>query len=107
MDNYYTQRDLVLHSLFHPVKILVGLLVYRNQKQMLHSVGIGRYSTEQCKALREEIWFNLNKMLEESFRTAEPGEPFWCLGGSSSTEADAALFGFVSSVLLSPASVFT
>lgn len=103
VDNYYVQRDTVLHSLVYPVRVVVGLLIFRNTRNMLHSLGIGRLPAEQFEALKVEIWHSLNNMLEESMRSATAGELFWCLGGSAPTEADAALFGFVVSVLVSPA----
>lgn len=39
-------------------------------------------------------------MLEESRRSAKPGECFWVLGSNEPTEADATVFGFVISVLV-------
>ncbi|KAK6067947.1 glutathione s-transferase [Seiridium cupressi] len=96
------------HALPYPVRILVGMLVYRSTVATLHGQGTGRYSAEEIAGFRQEIWESVNDLLVES-RTkstsdsAGSQEPFWVFGGEKPTEADATLFGFIVSVLVSTA----
>ncbi|KAK9780082.1 putative Glutathione S-transferase [Seiridium cardinale] len=106
--NYYTMRNHVFQALPYPVRILVGMLVYRSTVATLHGQGTGRYSAEEIAGFRQEIWESVNDLLVES-RTkstsdsAGSQEPFWVFGGEKPTEADATLFGFIVSVLVSTA----
>ncbi|KAI1866778.1 uncharacterized protein JN550_007325 [Neoarthrinium moseri] len=101
--NYYTMRDHVFHALPYPVRLLVGMMVYRSTVATLHGQGTGRFTPEEITAFRQEIWVAVNDLLIASrskSERAKPNEPFWVLGGDSPTEADATLFGFIVSVLL-------
>lgn len=83
--------------------MLVGLLVHRNTLRTLHGQGTGRYSDDEIRASKREIWEAVNGLLAESRARAPRKEPFWALGGDKPTEADATVFGFVVSVLISTA----
>ncbi|OAX80030.1 hypothetical protein ACJ72_05643 [Emergomyces africanus] len=102
--NYYTMRDHILSSIPYPVRVLVGLLVYRNVSQTLHGQGVGRYSAEEISAFRREIWEAINQYLtfSKSQLTGHDANerPFWVLGADQPTEADATVFGFIVSVLV-------
>ncbi|KAI0444224.1 hypothetical protein F4803DRAFT_512414 [Xylaria telfairii] len=103
--NYYTMRDHVLWPIPWPVRLLVGSMAYRNTVTTLHGQGTGRFTAEEIALFRREVWESCADLLLES-RTkthTAAGEPFWVLGGPEPTEADATLFGFVSSTLLSTA----
>lgn len=105
-------RDHILWSLPYPMRVLVGLLIYRNTTNTLHGQGTGRHTAEEIAAFRAEIWETLAGLLAAS-RTKQAGgstrstrskkaddEPFWALGGEEPTEADTVLFGFIVSVLI-------
>lgn len=105
LENYYVQRDKALWAIPYPLRVVVGLLVYRNISQMLHGQGTGRYTADEIRIFRKEIWEHVNELLESSLRQSraqvDKREPFWCLGGTAPTEADTTLYGFVVSVLIS------
>ena len=105
LENYQIQRDKALWSTPFLIRMIVGLFVYRKTSQTLYGQGTGRYSSKEIAAFRREIWQALNDRLEsslvESKSSHEGKEPFWILGGATPTEADATLFGFVTSVLVS------
>src|SRR6185312_13890464 len=93
-------RDHVLWSLPYHVRVLVGLLVYRNNSATLHGQGTGRYSADEIATFRSEIWERVAALLVKAKRST-PGEgPYWVLGGTEPTEADTTLFGFIVSVLI-------
>lgn len=104
--NYYTMRDHVFQAMPWPLRIVVGLLVYRSTTATLRGQGTGRYSPEEIADFRREIWAGFNDLLLESRSksgSASSQGPFWVLGGGKPTEADATLFGFIVSVLISTA----
>src|SRR5271155_467705 len=108
LENYQIHRDKVLWSTPFLIRLVVGLLIYRKTSQTLYGQGTGRYSSEEIAAFRREIWQALNDRLLEtslveskSTSSHERKEPFWILGGATPTEADATLFGFIASVLVS------
>jgi glutathione S-transferase len=106
--NYYTMRDHTMHSIPYLLRPLIGLLAYRGNVQKLHDQGTGRFSDPEIRGFIEEVWTGISGMLEESRRQAKgrdagEGECYWVLGGEEPTEADATLFGFVNSVLISKA----
>ncbi|KAF5874214.1 putative failed axon connections [Botrytis fragariae] len=106
MDNYYTQRDKVLGSVPYPMRVLVGILAYRQMKATLYGQGTGRFTSEEIMVFRKEIWQSLDGLLETSRKPTldvapAKKDPFWCLGGEQPTEADASLFGFIISILVS------
>lgn len=87
------------------MRILVGLLIYRNVVKTLHGQGTGRYTSTEIAEFRKEIWEAIADLLDASKRKrgvegGEKKEPFWVPGGEEPTEADASLFGFVVSVLV-------
>ncbi|KAJ9656426.1 hypothetical protein H2201_008546 [Coniosporium apollinis] len=59
MDNFYIQRDHVLTALSYPLRV----------------VGTGRYSADEARRFREDIWTNLNGLLEESWKKAQESSP--------------------------------
>ncbi|KAI1160296.1 hypothetical protein F5B18DRAFT_515425 [Nemania serpens] len=110
--NYYTMRDHVLWPLPWPLRVLVGTLIHRNIVATLHGQGTGRFGADEIAAFRREIWAGFADLLLESrTRPASSSisssdsreKPFWVLGGPEPTDADASLFGFVVSTLLSTA----
>lgn len=101
VDNFYIQRDEVLRSKNVGLKYMIGLVAQWRFTQTLHLQGSGRFSGEEQKTFRHEIWRTLEDMLVERQATAEDEiQPFWCLGGQRATEADAVVFGFISTGLL-------
>lgn len=100
--NYYTMRPGVLWAMPYPVQIIVGLLVYRKTARTLSGQGTMLYTYEEIGAFRKEIWESINDLLIESKSKQKSGsdDPFWVLGGDQPSEADATLFGFVSSALV-------
>lgn len=87
----------------------MGVMVYRSTVVTLHGQGTGRYNADEIAGFRREIWEGINGLLVESKSTSECSaaasnqEPFWVLGTKQPTEADATLFGFIVSVLISSA----
>ncbi|GES58585.1 glutathione S-transferase [Aspergillus terreus] len=100
VDNYYLMRDHVLSSLPYPVRVVVGLLIYRNMAPVLHGQGTGRHTRDESIAFRREIWESINDLLVASRAARTDDEPFWILAGSEPTEADCTVFGFIVSVML-------
>ncbi|KAF2999131.1 hypothetical protein E8E14_004990 [Neopestalotiopsis sp. 37M] len=108
--NYYAMRDHILQTLPHPVRVVVGLIIHRGAVSTLHGQGTGRYCGEEIAAFRYDIWKSVNALLLEARQGQQQQEeaqptstPFWVLGRDQPTEADAALFGFITSVLISTA----
>ncbi|TKA63590.1 hypothetical protein B0A49_09382 [Cryomyces minteri] len=104
LENYYVQRDKALWSIPYPIRVVVGLLVHRKISKMLQTQGTGRYTADEIRLFKLEVWEAINELLESSSRQlgqkVPQGEPFWCLGGEGPTEADVVLYGFVVSVLV-------
>lgn len=102
MDNFYVQRDQVLEAAPWLVRWLVGGIIYRSHVKTLHGQGTGRFSAEEAKRFREEIWVRLDGMLGESRAKGKTRgkECFWCLGGKGPTSCDATVFGFIISALV-------
>lgn len=97
-------RDHVLSALPHPLRVVIGYILYRKTTQALQGQGTGRHTAEETRALGLEIWENINELLVSSKTAAvEDAKLFWVLGGESPTEADPALFGFIVSTLVSTA----
>jgi hypothetical protein len=104
VEHYHTMRDHSLWSIPYPIRVVVGLLIYRNINATLQGQGTGRYSGDEIRAFKTEIWDHIAGLLSESkAKVASQEEPFWALGHSQPTEADATLFGFLVSVLISNA----
>ncbi|KAI0888699.1 uncharacterized protein GGS22DRAFT_152192 [Annulohypoxylon maeteangense] len=102
IQNYYTMRDHVLWSIPYPIRVLVGLIVYRKNVAMFHSQGTGRFTAEEISESRREIWEGLSALLasRSSDKSSDNDKPFWVLGGEHPTEADTCLFGFIVSALI-------
>ncbi|KAI1775343.1 hypothetical protein F4818DRAFT_416348 [Hypoxylon cercidicola] len=102
IQNYYTMRDHVLWPIPYPVRVLVGILAYRKTTATLYGQGTGRFTAEEIAVFRREIWEGFSELLVASRSSSkdDDGEPFWALGGSNPTEADASLFAFIVSVLI-------
>ncbi|KAF4629526.1 hypothetical protein G7Y89_g8625 [Cudoniella acicularis] len=100
--NYYTMREHVLQALSYPMRVFIGLIIYRKTTATLNGQGTGHYSGEEIASFRKEIWESINALLTESKSKAsrDEGKPFWVLGGERPTEADTTVFGFVVSVLI-------
>ncbi|KAK2789708.1 hypothetical protein FQN53_001464 [Emmonsiellopsis sp. PD_33] len=105
--NYYAMRDHVLSAIAYPIRVIIGQLVYWNTTAALHRQGTGRYTAEEIVLFRREIWEAINKYLTTSKNKMKgPDEnqrPFWVLGMDQPTDADATVFGFIVSVLVSTA----
>jgi hypothetical protein len=104
IDNFYAHRDHILSALPQPVRVLVGLIIYRSICNTLHGQGTGRFTVEEATQFRRDIWTRLNGMLEESKKKAardgggqESTACFWALGGDEPTECDTTLFAFICS----------
>ena len=102
IDNYAAQRDQALSGVPFAVRYFVGQVVYQKVARTLFGQGVGRYTSSEVEAFREEVWTSINDLLGAT-RMNDSGtlndEPFWCLGGLGPTEADLTLFGFISSIL--------
>lgn len=74
-------RDHALGAIPYPVRIVVGLLVYRRIVATLHGQGTGRFTDGEIKEFKSDIWATIDGLLRES-KSASAGEgPFWVLGG--------------------------
>lgn len=96
-------RDHVLSAVPYPVRVVLGLLIYRNTAKNLHGQGTGRYTDNEIISFRLEIWESINALLVRSkamTMDSSDNQPFWVLGGKEPNEADATLFAFVVSVLI-------
>lgn len=94
-------RDHVLAPVPWPLRIAIGILAARGQVATLHGQGTGRFTRAELTAFKTEIWTGVSALLRESKAKAKKtGEPFWVLGGSGPSEADATLFGFINGVLM-------
>ncbi len=85
------------------MRVVVGLLIYRNTTRTLHGQGTSRYTPDEIRSFRREIWEGINDLLISARATAVVGasnRPFWVLEGERPTEADATLFAFIVSVLV-------
>lgn len=107
--NYYAMRDHVLKAAPYPVRIIVGLLIYRGTQKTLHGQGTGRFSPDEIAAFRLQIWESFAALLQSSKTDRQQAgvedAPFWAMGGDGPTEADMVLFAFIVSVLICTAYV--
>ncbi|KAI9808885.1 MAG: hypothetical protein M1827_007160 [Pycnora praestabilis] len=103
-DGFYKMRDEgPLATIPYPLRLVVGMIVYRKILQALHGQGVGRYSTDEVDILRNEAWAIISDFLSNSRNGTGANRPQWALGGEKPTELDATLFGFLSAVLTCPA----
>ncbi|MBE7179761.1 MAG: glutathione S-transferase family protein [Terriglobus roseus] len=101
VENYYAMRDHILQALPYPVRVFVGLLIYRKTTATLHGQGTGRLSKEEMAQFRLEIWQSFDALLGEARKgQSDEQKPFWVMGKGDPTEADCALFSFITSVLI-------
>lgn len=100
-DNYLTMRDGVLAPIPWVIRPIIGLLAYRANTNAMYGQGTGRLTDEEVQLLKEEVWESVNALLSEARHSSVDGDaPFWLLGGTNPTEADATMFGFVVSSLV-------
>lgn len=92
-DNYTVMKDTMLASVPWPLRELVGWLVARKMTATLEGQGTGRFSGDEVAFFKAQVWEAVNALLEAS-RT-DSREPYWVLGGSEPSEADATLYGFI------------
>lgn len=83
----------------YPIRIFVGMIAYSTVSKALYGQGTARYSDEERESLRAEGWSSLDQLLAANTQAVK-GIP-WLLGGSSPTEADATLYGFLAASLIS------
>ncbi|PYH45962.1 glutathione S-transferase family protein [Aspergillus saccharolyticus JOP 1030-1] len=100
IENYYEMRKHVLHAFSYPAQVALGYFIYRKRAQMLYEQGTMRFTAEELKGFKEEVWRYLNALLVSQKAKQAGDEPFWVLGGEHPTEADACLFGFVVGALI-------
>ena len=97
-------RSHVLSALPYPFQVIVGLLIYRKSSQTLHGQGTARFSSAELSAFKQQIWEYVNALLGASQKKHAAGDagddPFWVWGEDGPSEADAVLFGFISSALI-------
>lgn len=101
-------RDHILSTIPYPVRIVVGLLIYRKVSQTLYGQGTARLSADERRLFRQQIWESINMLLTAARSNVAAGDhaaPFWLLGRNAPSEADFVLFGFVVSVLICEAYV--
>ncbi|KAI9934528.1 hypothetical protein ASPWEDRAFT_43957 [Aspergillus wentii DTO 134E9] len=101
--NYYTVRDHLFASFSYPLRVIIGNMVYRKQTQMLYNQGTLRFSDEEIKVFKQEIWKDINDLLVSSRAKVDGDSPFWALGGEDPTEVDATLYGFIVGSRVCPA----
>ncbi|KAF3807458.1 hypothetical protein GCG54_00008919 [Colletotrichum gloeosporioides] len=100
-DNYETMKSGVMGAVPWPIQPLIGLLAYRGLTRTLYGQGTGRFTSAEIASFRHDIWHNVNALLAEVRLTVPgPNAPFWILGGSEPSEADATVFGFIASGLV-------
>ncbi|KAI9840405.1 MAG: hypothetical protein M1837_001618, partial [Sclerophora amabilis] len=123
LDHYHQMREHILSALAYPLRVVLGFLISRKTTQTLHGQGTGRYTAVEISTFKHEIWDGINALLSSARRTTTvtaaaatsdddddddddddedevAKKPFWLLGGETPTEADATLFGFITSVLV-------
>jgi hypothetical protein len=96
-------RPHILEDLSWPMQVIAGHFIYNKTVQTLHGQGTGRFTDEEIRTFRLEIWENINKLLESSQKkldTKKRDDVFWVLGDSHPSEADMVLFGMIVSVLV-------
>jgi hypothetical protein len=107
VDNFYTMRDYAMAGVPFPLRTIFGYMAYRGNVRKLQDQGTGRFSDQEVRGFRRDVWEAVNGLLEDSQRKVGEGSGsgncFWVLGGSEPTEADAAMFGFAVSALTADA----
>lgn len=99
-------RDSALSAIPWPLRWFIGLISHRAVTRALYGQGTGRFTDEEVSQLKQETWESLNELLGEAKRASiDDVGPFWVLGGEGPSGADATVFGFVASALVSEAYV--
>ncbi|OAA51930.1 glutathione S-transferase [Metarhizium rileyi] len=114
-DNYDEMRAHVLASVPWPLQTVLGWLARRAVFRGLYQQGTGRLAEDEVHLFKEEVWDSLNALLTESVKTSsrqksktnDDDVPFWVLGGSEPTEADASVYGFIVGALVCTAAPTT
>ncbi|KAK0667413.1 putative glutathione S-transferase [Cercophora samala] len=111
VDNYYPMREGILGSggagLPWILQWMIGGKIYKDIIRTLYGQGTGRYSAEEVKLLKEEVWEAINAFVVEGRnktlarrKEGDDRKPFWVLGGDGPTEADCTLYGMVAGRLM-------
>lgn len=98
-------RTCILWALPYPAQVLAGFFVWRSVKAAVDGQGTGRYSVDEVRTFRRELWNSLEVMVVEAEKRRSGDQPFWILGGDQPTEADTSLFGQIAAHLAGPAYV--
>ncbi|KEF63832.1 uncharacterized protein A1O9_01810 [Exophiala aquamarina CBS 119918] len=102
IDNYYVHREIALWNKPLPIRVLVGMLIYRSITATLHGQGTGRFTSDEIGLFRADIWQQIDLLLKSRRQRLTSDQPFWVLGNEEPTEADATLYGFIVSALVAP-----
>ncbi|KAG9570599.1 hypothetical protein KCU71_g1068, partial [Aureobasidium melanogenum] len=100
IENYYVMRPVVLAALPYPMQLIVGLLAFRANRQMLQGQGTLRFTPQEIADSRQQIWEHINSLLVVAKTTANVQDLFWISGRQEPSEADAVLYGFIVSALV-------
>ncbi|PLB53576.1 hypothetical protein P170DRAFT_349274 [Aspergillus steynii IBT 23096] len=101
IQNFYTMRGKILAGLPWPMQVLVGHLIHRKNTRTLQGQGTLTLSDDEIATFRHEIWESINAaVVAARSRSSDGNGPFWIWAGETPTEADAVLFGFVTSGLI-------
>ena len=111
MDNFYTMRPGALAALPYLLQLIIGNLAYKGTRRTLHGQGTGRYTNDEVRQFKVEIWESLNVLLSESRNSSAAAKrdrhaPFWVLGRSEPSEADATVYAFIVASLVCIAYVY-
>jgi hypothetical protein len=104
IDNFCIMRDYSMAKVPFPERTTMGDMAHRGIVQKVLDQGTGRFSDDEIRAFRKEIWTSVNAMLEDRPKTGDVEACFWVLGGEVPTEADATVYGFVVSTLVAESS---
>ncbi|KAH0339803.1 hypothetical protein KCU81_g7053, partial [Aureobasidium melanogenum] len=102
IENYYAMRPVVLAALPYPVQLVVGLLIYRSNKQTLQGQGTLRFTSREIADFRQQIWQHISTLLTAARTNAKVSDDavFWLFGKQEPSEADAVLYGFIVGALV-------
>lgn len=93
-------RDKILAPIPWPIRVVVGNIVYNKNIRTFQGQGAGKFTAEELKEFRSEIWETISEALKVSHAQHSGEGPFWVWGGETPTDADAVVFGFVVSNLM-------
>ncbi|KAB5566223.1 hypothetical protein GE09DRAFT_1105935 [Coniochaeta sp. 2T2.1] len=100
IDNFYTMRPGALAAMPYFLQLIIGNLAYNGTLRTLYGQGTGRYTKDEVRQFKLEIWENLNVLLSESRNSSSAAKrdrhtPFWVLGRPEPSEADATVYAFI------------